>query len=99
MVLKVRLSTRAQLDIWEIIEWYESRQAGLGERFSNKLNRLLYEIAKHPQYYSFYKEEFRRAILKPFPYLVIFKIAEEEIVIYSIIYGGRDPQLINKRLS
>lgn len=99
MGFKLKLLTQAQLDIWDIISWYENHQEGLGERFDSNVNILFLEIAASPTHYSFYKNNFRRAVVKHFPYLVIFKIIENEIVVHTIIYGGRDPKLINKRIN
>ncbi len=67
MAFKVRLTAQAQLDVWDIITWYESRKTGLGERFDAEVNQMLFEIGKKPTQYSFYKDDFRRAILKRFP--------------------------------
>ncbi len=99
MAFKLRLTTRAQLDIWEVISWYESCEEGLGERFDTKVNNMLFEISKKPTVYSYFNKDFRRAILKHFPYLIIFKVFEKEIVIYAIIYGGRNPVLINRKIN
>ena len=99
MGFKLKLSTQAQLDIWDVVSWYEDQQAGLGERFNSNLNTLLFKIAESPTLYNYYQKEFRRAVVKKIPYLVIFKITQNEIVVYAIIYGGRDPKLINKRIN
>jgi len=98
MAFKLTLTTQAQLDIWEVISYYESRQNGLGERFNIEVNKMIFEITKKPTSYSFYKKDFRRALLKHFPYLIIFKFTEKEIIIYSIVFGGRSPALINSKI-
>ncbi len=99
MGFKLKLSTQAQLDVWDIISWYEDHQVGLGEKFNSNLNTLFFKIAANPTQYSYYKKDFRRAVVNNFPYLVIFKITQNEIVVYTIVYGGRDPKLINKRIN
>ena len=99
MAYKVTIMPVAQLDIWEIIDWYEIQNEGVGIRFSEEVNRLLLKIAKSPTFYSYYKEDFRRAIVKNFPYLIIFKVIENEVFIISVMFGGRNPQLINLRIS
>ena len=99
MAYKVTIMPVAQLDIWEIIDWYKSQNEGVGIRFSEKVNRLLLKISKSPTFYSYYKEDFRRAIVKNFSYLIIFKVIENEVFIISVMFGGRNPQLINLRIS
>ena len=99
MGFKIKILTQSKQDIWNIISWYENHQEGLGERFDSNINILFLEIAANPTHFSFYKNNFRRAVVKHFPYLVIFKIIENEIVVYTIVYGGRYPKLINKRIN
>ena len=99
MAFNVILSTQVQLDIWDIISWYESQQPGLGDRFNKELNKTLFDIGIKPSSYSFYKKDFRRAILTHFPYLIIFKVSQQDIIIYAVIYGGRNPRLINQKIS
>jgi plasmid stabilization system protein ParE len=99
MGFKLKLSTQAQLDIWDIISWYEDQQAGLGERFNSNMNTLFLKISENPTLYSYYQKNFGKAIVKNFPYLVIFKVGENEVVVFTVIYGGRDPKLINKRIN
>ncbi len=62
MAFNVKLTTQAQLDIWDIISWYESRKPGLGERFNAEVNKMLFEIGERPTQFYFYKVDFRRAI-------------------------------------
>jgi toxin ParE1/3/4 len=99
MGFKLKLSTQAQLDIWDIIDWYENKQPGLGERFDSDLISIFYKIAENPTLYSYYQKEFRRAVLKNFSYLIIFKVTQNEVVVYTVVYGGRDPKMINKRIN
>jgi plasmid stabilization system protein ParE len=86
-------------DIMEIVDWYNHQQIGLGDRFYKTLLSEFEKIIKNPTSYSFYKKDFRRAVLKYFPYLILFKVYEQEIIVYSVIYGGRNPQLINRKIS
>lgn len=99
MAFNVILTADAQPDIWNIVFWYERQQPGLVNRFNNRLNKTLFDIGLNPSIYSRYKKYFKRAILKYFPSLVIFKISQMYIIIYTIIYGGKKPWLINQKIS
>jgi toxin ParE1/3/4 len=72
---------------------------GLGERFYNELLMELEKIKQTPTAYSYYIKTFRRAILPHFPYLIIFKVMGNETIIYSVIYGGRNPEIIHKKIT
>jgi hypothetical protein len=99
MAINFVVKESAKEEVIEIVDWYDYKQIGLGERFYKELLLEFEKIKQQPTIYAYYKKEFRRAVLKNFPYLVIFKVTAQEIVIYSVIYGGRDPELINKRIT
>jgi hypothetical protein len=99
MAFNVILTAEAQFEIWDTVDWYEKQQPGLGNRFNNELNKTFVDIGLNLLFYSFNKKDFRKAILKHFPYLVIFKVSQHEIIVYTIIYGGRNPRLINQKIS
>ena len=99
MAIEFIVKESAKQDIMEVVDWYDFKKQGLGDRFYKELLSEFEKIIEHPKLYSFYKKDFRRAILKYFPYLIIFKVSKKEIIIYSIVYGGRDPELINKKIN
>jgi plasmid stabilization system protein ParE len=99
MAIEFIIKENASMDVIEIVDWYDIKQLGLGDRFYKDLLNEFEKIKQNPKLYSFYNKDFKRAILKHFPYLIIFKVTENEIVIYSIIYGGRNPRLINRRIN
>ena len=41
----------------------------------------------------------RRHLIKRFPYKIFYLVEETAVVIFAVVYGGRDPQWIRKRLA
>lgn len=76
--------------------YYESQQKHLGERFLDKMELLLSDIAKHPKLYPEKYKSFRQAIIKPFPYLIIFEIIDHSIVVYKVVFAKRHPDKLYK---
>lgn len=76
--------------------YYENQQANLGDRFLDKMELLLNNITKQPKLYSEKYKQFRQALIKPFPYLIIFEIIEETIVVHKVIYAKRNPNKLYK---
>ena len=76
----------------------ESQSEGLGSRFFDDVLIQLKKLKINPQYYRFYVEDFRRILLDKFPYLIIYKIIKERIIIYAIVYSGKNPKTISKRI-
>lgn len=98
MGIEFIIKESAKHDVIEIVDWYDNKQLGRGDRFYNELLNEFEKIKQKPTLYSFYKKDFRRAILKHFLYLIIFKVTEIKIIIYSVVYAGRNPELINKKI-
>ncbi len=90
----VKLLTEAELDIADACKWYEARQNGLAKRFLDEFNEYSELIAKNPLHFPVkFTERFRFAVLKRFPYFILFKVQEEEKVIYimSVFHTSRSP--------
>ncbi len=59
-------------------------------------------IGANPSLYGRYEgggviEEYRRAILKRFPYVILFRNDPMEIVIEAVIHGSREPGCWERR--
>jgi plasmid stabilization system protein ParE len=94
MKYSIVLKETAREDAAEAFLYYEEQQTGLGDRFLDKLELLLHTIGKNPQHYQTKYKQFRQALIKPFPYLIIFEIEESAIIVYKVINESRHP---NKR--
>jgi len=94
MNYKVILQPRARKELLDAWIWYEERQPDLGERFEIEVYKQLKEIEQHPKRYPERKQFFRETKIKTFPYLIIYRIDEEEkiILISCIFHTSRNPQ-------
>jgi plasmid stabilization system protein ParE len=77
-------------------KWYDSRQAGLGLKFANALRETISRIADSPLVFPSVRGETRRAVLRPFPYALYFRISDEAIVILAV-HGRQDPRRWQER--
>jgi plasmid stabilization system protein ParE len=74
--------------------YYEFKQKGLGERFSKAVEDHLVLISKAPKHYKKTRKEYREAVIKHFPFLIIFRIeeAKNQIVVISVFHSKRHPK-------
>jgi toxin ParE1/3/4 len=93
----VRFRPEIPDDITEACRWYEGRSAGLGERFLRELKLTLSRITDMPEAYAKGDRDVRSARLHRFPYVVHFRIADTEVVVVAVMYGGRDPSVWQDR--
>ena len=77
--------------------YYEEQQTGLGNRFLDKLELLLVTVGKNPQHFQKKYNQFRQALIKPFPYLIIFEVDKNVIVVYKVINASRHPKKRDKK--
>jgi plasmid stabilization system protein ParE len=77
--------------------WYEDQQPGLGNEFYRELARCFEFIVEHPLWSKVAYRGLRTRNLDRFPYLVIYKVTEEELSVVSVFHGNRNPNLWKKR--
>ena len=78
--------------------WYEGRAKGLGEEFLRVFYATATNISRNPFIYQKVYKDFRRVLLRRFPYALYFLVKEEEIIIYGLFHCARDPRFLETEL-
>jgi plasmid stabilization system protein ParE len=99
MAVKLIIAPEAEQDIAEAYAWYEGRRAGLGEEFLSCADACIEAIRRTPEMYAVVHENYRRGLLRRFPYAVFYEKAEEMVTIYCAFHTSRDPDKWRQRLS
>lgn len=99
MAAKLIVTAEAHLDIAQAYDWYEDRRLGLGEDFLGALDACLQKIGRNPELMPTAYETYRRAILRRFPYTVIYEAVTDVITIYAVFHSSRDPEKWRQRLT
>jgi hypothetical protein len=74
--------------------WYEKKAIGLGEEFLVQFNEYSSDIHREPLVYRKTYGEFRRRLLKKFPYAIYFQIEEFNVIVFGLFHCARDPRKI-----
>lgn len=90
MGFSLKINSSAQLDLKSAIDWYEAKQVGLGKRLLNDFEKALSRIQSNPYIFQL-ENNYRNALLDIFPYLVIFEIDHQEIIILAIFNTHQNP--------
>jgi plasmid stabilization system protein ParE len=98
MIERVIFTPEADDDVVESYRWYEDREPGLGEDFLRCVEVCILSIQRHPRMYPVAVDEFRRALLRRFPYEIFYEPTGDSIVIYSVFHCSQDPEKWRKRL-
>jgi len=78
--------------------WYETKSPGLGEEFLRMFYACAGEIPHNPMLYPKVHGEFRRRLLRRFPYAIYFRIEDDTIIVFGVFHCARDPRAVGTRL-
>ena len=76
----------------DAFDWYELQKSGLGYVFLEELEGCFQKICDHPEYYGLLNEWIRRVKVNGFPYLVVYEIENDYIVVNSVFHTSRSPK-------
>lgn len=96
--MKVELTTEARDDLFEAVEYYESRERGLGSRLRGEVSQILHTISGSPYLWRERSAGYRRVNCPVFPYHVAYVVRDETIVVVALVHGGRRPGFWHERL-
>ncbi len=98
MSYKLLISPLAISEINNANTYYENHSPELEKRFLELLEVAYQKLAQAPTYYSYinYKKDLRRISVKKFPFIIIFQIAKDKVLILSVFNTNRDPRLLKK---
>jgi len=99
MVLRLRPAARDDLDA--AARWYEAQEPGLGRQFLAEVRLVFQRIRSNPAVYPARHRGTRRALIRRFPYGVIYLPVSDQgfIVVLAVLHCGRDPRLWRLRSS
>ena len=98
MIERVIYTPEAEQDVADAYNWYEAREPGLGENFLRCVEACVLGVQRHPQLYPVAAAQFRRALVRRFPFEVFYEPTEVCITIYSVFHCSQDPQKWRSRL-
>jgi plasmid stabilization system protein ParE len=82
----------------EAAAWYAVHGLELDAAFLDEVSRVIGMIRASPHRYPVVEGDIRRAVLKRFPYVVLFRPREDEVVVIACFHGRRDPEEWRRRL-
>jgi plasmid stabilization system protein ParE len=92
MNFTLKIQAEAVIEIHDAFEWYEAQKEGLGLAFIGEIESGLKHISNHPQYYTSINTTFRRFKINRFPYLIIYEIDQDIVIVNSVRHGSRKPK-------
>ncbi len=90
----LKILREANKEFQEGAQWYEEQADGLGFRFIEVIKHKLETIQKYPERNPKRKGNFREAIVRTFPYIIIYTLYKKEMIITinSIFHTSQNPK-------
>ncbi|MCB1189625.1 MAG: type II toxin-antitoxin system RelE/ParE family toxin [Leptospiraceae bacterium] len=88
------------MDVLEAADWYEQQRIGLGYDFYLNFEDAIELLKSHPYIFQEVYNNFRRTLMKNFPYAIFYSVdeIEKEVEVVGVFNTHRDPEIWKKRI-
>lgn len=98
MNFNIQVRRAAELDLAEAEIWYENQRPGLGAEFLSEISRIFTVLGQTPLLYPVLHRDVRRAIVPRFPYLLWYRVMNQNVTVLACTHVRQDPEKVIKRL-
>jgi hypothetical protein len=93
----VTILHEAEVELWEAVEFYEHRCAGLGLDFEQEVKAALELIGQSPERWPVRTDGTRRYLTHRFPYFVVYVLHEDHVWVIAFAHCRRRPGYWSER--
>lgn len=87
--MRIEYHPAIEAELAEIRDFYNERSPHLGDDFINEFERQVLRIAAMPTRWMTVRGDTRRALMKRFPYLILFRFVSESVIRVTVIKHER----------
>jgi plasmid stabilization system protein ParE len=95
--MRVLFRPEARRDVVEARDWYERQSIGLGGEFVRALEAAVAVAQRSPETSPSILEDFRRVLLRRFPYSLIYRMEGDTLVVFACFHHRRNPRVLSDR--
>jgi plasmid stabilization system protein ParE len=88
----LEIKDEANREIIEAYLYYQEKRTGLGEEFLEHLDSYFERIVSNPKHFPQKRKPYREAFIKRFPFLIVYEITKNKIIIYSVFNTWQNPE-------
>ncbi len=94
---KLIVTDDAKADLQKAYDYLETERKGLGENLLIKVGYFLEILQSNPKIYALKYKNTRQIRVKPFQYLILYKLYKDTILFFQLFHGKQHPS--EKKLS
>jgi plasmid stabilization system protein ParE len=87
--MRIEYHPAIEAELAEIRDYYNERSPNLGADFINEFERHVLRIAAMPSRWMTVRGNTRRALMKRFPYLILFRVLDDAVIRVTVIKHER----------
>ena len=95
--MQIRFHPEAEAELAEARLWFSLQREGLDVALMQRVDQTLSSIIAAPRSYPIVYRNFRRAVLRKFPFAIFCEANKSEIVVFAVYYSRRDPKRLTSR--
>ncbi|HYW80760.1 MAG TPA: type II toxin-antitoxin system RelE/ParE family toxin [Thermoguttaceae bacterium] len=99
MARRIRYHPLFECDVREAAGWYDQRSAGLGNAFVDVVRQCTAAVIADPQRFAKSPAGCRYIRLPRFPYVLLFDLVEEELLMFGVLHTARSMEKWRERQS
>jgi toxin ParE1/3/4 len=81
----------AQNEYEQALAWYQARSSRATARFEAEVQRLLGLVQLNPESFPAYDDEHRFAVLRRFPYTLVYQVHPDRTFVVAVAQAGQRP--------
>ncbi len=89
----------AAAEFEEAVRFYKERGHTLGARFTHEVKITIRKIVATPERWHVLEKDVRRCLVRVFPYVVLYTMEDDYVLIVALAHGKREPGYWRHRLS
>lgn len=97
MMVDVVFHPGAEDELKEAILWYGNQQKGLDIEFVRCIDDAIQKIKRNPGIYPIEFENYRKKVVRRFPFKIIYEIMDDHIYILAVFHSRRNPNQVKIR--
>ena len=94
---KLLFTQAARADLADAVRWYDTHAPHVVPQFRDTLRAALIQIAENPKQFPPALKNTRRALLRRFPYILIFREMDDAVYVVAVFHTSRDPLIWKRR--
>lgn len=92
MKYEIEIKDEANLETIDGYLYYEDKRIGLGEEFLAHLDSYFDRIRTYPEHFPQKRKPYREAFIRRFPFLIVYEIKENKVIVYSVFNTWQNPK-------